>query len=565
MIKGIAKSPEVQEKEEQIKNIYKQIKKERTTLKSLKTKLENTKKKISDIQREIFNSQQNVFDKLDNLYKETKELLLHCRKFNNLSDEDLELLDAFAKVINEGELLYDDEQEKQEEYFNSEDFEEEHKRRVSEIFSQFKVEPPAEEKKQIRKIYLKLSKRFHPDKAQTENDRKSYHSVMQQIIEAYESNAIDKLLEYEQSYQNEGDIDLTDRAITVDLLLLKINKLERDLNFIKQQTIRTSEEIKTIRHSEMGHMLSDFKKMEKGGFSLEQFKEEQEQILVPVEMLLDALKVCKKEKRMDKLYEELEHFDNLFYQDEIGSLFDFDDDEDDFFDLDNDEDDLERIPVKNPKFPVGSSVKIKKDLFLIDEIPWNLRDQQGRIKEAYWEDSEIVYDVELDSKALKEIPIEILDFLVDTDPEFNLISMYASDLKKSKPRDSKPQAVSAYRTMLHRRMWEHLNKNEIQKMEDILLKRSTKSDVENWNAAFSEYFDFPMMLTTRAVFPLPPNIAVQVIALKDYESGVGHKFEVKYEGNFLILPVVHFKSKNRAQQQILKLYDEWLDWHEWFD
>lgn len=528
MGKDIVKSPEMLEKEKQINLLYKQIKKERTTLKSLKTKLKNTKQKISDIQREMFNMEQNAYDRIEKLFKELNELLLHCRQFKNLSVDDIELIETLLSEVENAEQQTKIEQEGYEEYLKSEDFEETNKNRVKGMFNQFKVEPPAEEKKQIRKIYLKLSKKFHPDKAKSEKDRKSYHSLMQQIIGAYEANDIDKLLEFEQSFYEEEEVDLIANAITVDLLNQQINKLERDLNFISQQKKRTSHEIKAIRNSELGYMLSDIKKMEKSGFSLNEFDEARKQMLAPLENILKTLRICKKEKSIDKLYKEIEHIESIINDDfEDGfDIFGGDDEFTSFFDDDDwdEEDEVERIPVKNPKFPIGSSVKIKNDLFFYEDIEWNLCDEQGRVMDVFQDGSEIIYEIALDSKALKEMPSDLLDYLVDFDPEFNLVKTNSSRLKKSKPRDAKAQAVSAHRKILHTRIWNYLGVNEKQKMEHILLKKSTMSDIENWDAALAEFFKFPLTLTTCTSFPLPPNTDVQITGLEDYRLEEGHQF-----------------------------------------
>ena len=575
MEKSIAKSPELLAQEERLKELLKQLKKARTSLKSLKTRLNNMKLKISDTQREVTNKHLRFQERLSTLYKEITELVEHCKTFKNLTEEDEEALDGIAGGLNQIDDELDLQGQEFEDYISSDAFESDHKERTKGIFNQFKVEPTEQEKRNIRKVFIRLSNQFHPDKARTEKDRQSYHTLMQEINEAYQANDIDKLLELEQVYINEETNIPSNSAVTIDLLDQNIKKIERDLAFIQSQSARTSQEIKTLRKSDMGQMLTEIKRMNNDGLELDEIFDQQDQSLDELEKMHVALKKCKANGNLDKLYEELDRFNEEnrgaieeFLDMMIGAEeWDDDDDDDSWLNDDWDDDDevlpeVKPVPLSKQKFPVGTSVKIKTDYYLDEEIPWNFLGEQGRIKEVLQIDSVIKYFVELDSKALKNIPSEIVDVLIELEIEFSVIELSTSSLKKSKARDKQVQTLSTYRNIMHKRIWSHLGEEKEKAMQDILLAHSTKSDAENWDDTLTKAIEFPTTFVTCSSFPLPPNTEVSVLKMAKYKEDIGHQVNIKYKGNAYVFPLKHLRSRQKGEKELLNLYTEWRKWRD---
>ena len=574
MEKSIAKSPELLAQEERLKELLKQLKKARTSLKSLKTRLNNMKLKISDTQREVTNKHLRFQERLSTLYKEITELVEHCKTFKNLTEEDEEALDGIAGGLNQIDDELDLQGQEFEDYINSDAFESDHKERTKGIFNQFKVEPTEQEKRNIRKVFIRLSNQFHPDKARTEKDRQSYHTLMQEINEAYQANDIDKLLELEQVYINEETNIPSNSAVTIDLLDQNIKKIERDLAFIQSQSARTSQEIKTLRKSDMGQMLTEIKRMNNDGLELDEIFDQQDQSLDELEKMHVALKKCKANGNLDKLYEELDRFN----EENRGAIEEFldmmigaeewdDDDDDSWLNDDWDDDDevlpeVKPVPLSKQKFPVGTSVKIKTDYYLDEKIPWNFLGEQGRIKEVLQIDSVIKYFVELDSKALKNIPSEIVDVLIELEIEFSVIELSTSSLKKSKARDKQVQTLSTYRNIMHKRIWSHLGEEKEKAMQDILLAHSTKSDAENWDDTLTKAIEFPTTFVTCSSFPLPPNTEVSVLKMAKYKEDIGHQVNIKYKGNAYVFPLKHLRSRQKGEKELLNLYTEWRKWRD---
>ena len=574
MEKSIAKSPELLAQEERLKELLKQLKKARTSLKSLKTRLNNMKLKISDTQREVTNKHLRFQERLSTLYKEITELVEHCKTFKNLTEEDEEALDGIAGGLNQIDDELDLQGQEFEDYINSDAFESDHKERTKGIFNQFKVEPTEQEKRNIRKVFIRLSNQFHPDKARTEKDRQSYHTLMQEINEAYQANDIDKLLELEQVYINEETNIPSNSAVTIDLLDQNIKKIERDLAFIQSQSARTSQEIKTLRKSDMGQMLTEIKRMNNDGLELDEIFDQQDQSLDELEKMHVALKKCKANGNLDKLHEELDRFN----EENRGAIEEFldmmigaeewdDDDDDSWLNDDWDDDDevlpeVKPVPLSKQKFPVGTSVKIKTDYYLDEEIPWNFLGEQGRIKEVLQIDSVIKYFVELDSKALKNIPSEIVDVLIELEIEFSVIELSTSSLKKSKARDKQVQTLSTYRNIMHKRIWSHLGEEKEKAIQDILLAHSTKSDAENWDDTLTKAIEFPTTFVTCSSFPLPPNTEVSVLKMAKYKEDIGHQVNIKYKGNAYVFPLKHLRSRQKGEKELLNLYTEWRKWRD---
>jgi len=452
--------------------------------------------------------------------------------------------------------MFGDLQEKKKQIEDPE-FEEEQRAKMRDAFEQFKVKPLEEEQKNIRKVFITLSTNFHPDKARNDKERKDYHSLMQQINEAYQSGDIDKLLELEKVYLSDKIVDFSTKAVTVDMLTQIIEKLIRDLNFIKNQTKRTSSEIKALRKSELGNMLTEVNRAEKYGMGLGEMTEDMNMHLERLSELRDTLQLCVEKGNMYPMHEMVNEQMSLSPLDFIAGL-DMDDEE---FSMMNEffggfDDDPE--PVKNPKIPIGTSVQIKKDVPYPYTIGLNLKGWQGRVSEVFKIGEEIIYVIQLDSIALKEIPEKIVKALLDDGEQFRTVEVSLSDIKKAPPRDTTEEATRTFRTILHRRNWNYLPKDDNAMMQEILLKFPEKSDKENWEFWIKEHISFPISGKSRGYFNDPSGIKMKINSIYEWHEGAGLLVLIDRNGMVMDHPLIDIKIDGK-HKNIFELYDEWYD------
>jgi len=320
MSKEIAKSPEVLQKEAEIAALGKALKKKKTTLKSLKTRLNNTRERITEVQRGSQVQMMNGMEDLDNLRIEIAKLAAELKNVKGMTAKEKAELSAMAEsMANEGfgEDFEEFKAKKERMESGDFDFDEEFGERIRDMFEPFKVQPDEAEKKNIRKVFLNLSKKFHPDKAKDTTQAEEYHSVMQKINEAYQNNDIETLLEMERLYiREEPDFEGVAMA---DILQQKIDYLNREIAFITNQVERTSAEIKGLRESDMGQMLTNIDRADREGEGIDTMIEHLNKSVEVFTKLRDALKdSIKKGKVSPKIHELLNELGELGMEDEFG-------------------------------------------------------------------------------------------------------------------------------------------------------------------------------------------------------------------------------------------------------
>jgi len=562
MSKEISKSPEMLQKEARIKELHQQIKKERTTLKRLQTRLKNTKQEITDIQREISSAFFRNMEKMTAIQAEIVELLKACKKFKNIGFEDEEQLEMLIS-----EMEYIEEEEEEEESFDffqankdkqdTPEFEEQQRAKMRDMFQEFQMKPTEEEQKNIRKMFIKLSTNFHPDKAKNDKERQDYHSLMQQINEAYQAGDIDKLLEIEKIYLSQKVVDFTNKAVTVDMLTQEMERLERDLNFIKNQVKRTSSEIKSLRQSDMGNMLTEVNRAEKYGMGLDAMTGDMDTGIDSLTQLRDTLQQCVEKGNMKPLHEM---FTQQMPISPLDFLNDLEDEDfsimDDFFDELYDE---APEPVKNPKFPIGTPVQIKRDIYHPYVMSMNLKGWQGRVSNIYKIEKKVIYVIQFDSIALRALPKDLVHFLIEDEMEFSEIEVSATDVKKVAPRDTFEESLGTYRTLMHGKQWDYLTKKEDAMMQEILLKFPEKSDKENWEFYFKENLEFPFTGRSRGYYNDRIMSKMEIKGFYHWDEENGLLVLVDKGGGIVMDHPLDDINTNDKNANILNLYNEWLE------
>lgn len=500
MSQNLAKSPELLRKEAEAKDLDTQLKKKQATLKSLKTRLQNIKSDVEEIGRRVHANMLNKMEEVEALRLEIAALARQLKMAKGVNRVDKEQLQMLADEMAQSGMFGDEFEEYKEQKRQREsgefDFDEFERARMRNMFADFEVKPPEKEQKDIRKVFLKLSQRFHPDLAKNEKEAQEFHLLMQQINEANQHNDIQALLELESLYFHQT-LDFETKAVTMDSLQRLIDRLKRDVHFIENQIERSGEEIKKLRKSDLGKMLTSVNKADRRGKGLDDATAQVEDMLKVFTQLRDGLSDS---IRLGKISPKLE---DLLLGEELGE------EEEDFEDMDpftllsklanGDENAFEFFnaafdnQVEDPVFPIGSSVQVAKSIWSPFDKKTNMQGWVGRVEDAFYDDNgEETYAVSFDSLTVAQIPEKLVDKALKMDEDFQEAEFSASQLAATLARDTEQEALVAYRMRFHGSLWKSLpDKATAARLQAILLTDPNLNDHENWTNYLSQHLSFP--------------------------------------------------------------------------
>ncbi len=595
MAKELAKSPEVLQKEAEIAALEKALKKKRTTLKSLKTRLKNTHERITDMQRNGQVQMMNKMEDLDNLRIEIARLAEELKNVKGMSKQDkAELGEMADSMANEGfGDEFDEYKERMERMRSGDfDFEEEFGERIRDMFEPFKVQPDEKEQRNIRKVFLNLSKKFHPDKAKDSAQAEEYHSVMQKINEAYQSNDIETLLEMERLYiREEPDFEGVAMA---DILQQKIDYLNREIAFISNQAERTSAEIKSLRASDLGQMLTNLDRADRDGEGMDTMIERLDMSITIFTKLRDALKDSIERGEMSpKINEVMMEMMKIGMEDEVNPLAEILGDKppdtmeemmeimeqmsevtgmdlsemlgqamggEGMFDIFGD-DEYDLNP--NPKFPEDSSVRVVKSVKSPIMQKVNMKNWEGRVINAYIDDeAEAVYEVAFDSITLNAMSEKYIEEAVEELESFGQYIFHENQLEASKPRDTFDKTIATYRTKYHSYTWEYLEDEQKAMLKEIMLAQPQLTDHENWMNYLNQNIRFPFDVVTIGNLSNPPGLKAKLMNIEDVDATAGVVVNIRIPRvgtQAYPLMDLNCAKKKDKRQAILDLYHEWAE------
>ncbi|MBL7814256.1 MAG: hypothetical protein JNL70_04545 [Saprospiraceae bacterium] len=269
--KDVAKSSALIQKEAELKDLKKKKDKVIKSIQTTKTKLEELQTDVDTASKEMMNGMQRMAD-LSILSKEIKGLLKDLKKKVKLSKKDKQELDeVIGSVIldemsEEVDAVFEQTQFGSAENFKSgqfnfdeKDFTDEfNRKRRHEMFDAFSVKPSESEQKEIRKTFVSLAGRFHPDKAENDEELKLFNDLMQSINSAYQRGDLAELLDIQQRFAdyktNEGASSDYDIPI-LDVLDEQILKQRNEITLLDSQLIRLKDELKNLKSSDLGHLV----------------------------------------------------------------------------------------------------------------------------------------------------------------------------------------------------------------------------------------------------------------------------------------------------------------------
>ena len=572
MSKEISKSPEVLEKEGKIKALQKELKKTHSTLKSLKTRLSKSKEKVDNYQRKFSGEFYSLSYKADEMRLEIIRLFDELKKIKGLTKEDLEGIEFIQNDFRENTLgeefeTYKAQREQMEAGEFDFKFEENHRAKMKDIFSEFEVKPDANELKNIRKIFIGLSTRFHPDKAQNEKQRAKHHELMQEINEAYQAGDTARLLEIERLNSGLEDSDFISKAGSIDVLTQAIKKLEEELAFIKNQIKRTSGEIKNLRESDLGAMLTGMKKADQEGEGIDSMIEGVKEGLEQMTKVRDIIKECIETKSMDPMTELM-----LSMAGEQSGLDLMDMLSDDNIDLSDPNTLAEFLSmmgeppgaeyeVENPVFPVGTSVKVAANAYPPMMRNIDMKNWQGRVEKIYNDGRDDIYRMRFDSQTIKAMPKKYIELIFDEEEEFGYAEFPANMLKKTKPRDTETATRIAQRTVFHNYYWMDFDMITSNQMPAILLKHPEKTDAENWRIHLEKVLKLPLKGFSRGHYRHPPGFKIEVLQLHEWHDAGGWLVLVKKDGFVMDHPLEDIDVKGKYED-LLDSYSLWWEHRE---
>ncbi|WP_020536242.1 hypothetical protein [Lewinella cohaerens] len=354
---SIEKSPLIRQQEERIAELQTKIKQKNTTIKSLKTRLDNMRERIGELQRKASSSFAIAKEKMQQQTKKIIAILARLHKDKRFSKVERAQFKEMHQEIDdmvEEALPFDDPE------FDFDFGSDEEKARNFDPFATFHVAPEPEVQQGLRKLYLKLSKRFHPDHAQNPKEQQLFHDIQQEIIRLYQSHDLQGLMNIATQY----DLNLLDFSESeTDVLEQKIQFLTQQLNGLEQQQERLSTEIKSLRKSKMGQMLTDVDSYAKEGLDITNAKEMTGDALEEMQAYFEALEEVERTANIEPL---IEHQNALIEDDLLAELLFGDNDFDDYYDGNEDydfnpfgENYAEPKEATDPKYPVGSWVKFE--------------------------------------------------------------------------------------------------------------------------------------------------------------------------------------------------------------
>ncbi|NEP61407.1 MAG: molecular chaperone DnaJ [Symploca sp. SIO2G7] len=240
-------------------------------------------KKLTALDQEIHNLFEEIFrikrfgkktkKKIERIYQSLQLGGIISPRFNNEAGE-AELDELFENQESEPDFTFQPE----------EDFEPGTEERQE--FSQQQVARTKESRK-IRKTFLRLAEIFHPDKVIDSENHLRHTEIMQEINRAYQDGDLARLLEIEQQHQVGESI----ANETEDELTRSCNRLEQENQFLKNQYENLKRELRLVKKTPEGIMVSDYRKAKREGIDLiAEMMEQMESELQAIEQLRDFVR-----------------------------------------------------------------------------------------------------------------------------------------------------------------------------------------------------------------------------------------------------------------------------------
>ncbi|MEB3340100.1 hypothetical protein [Okeania sp.] len=246
-----------------------------TKIKRKKTELFNLTEQIQTLTKEMFHKSRPFEEEINNLDEEIHGLFQKILNKKHLKKRHKqELIDIYRTLQITGKIslkpecfsqlssanfeddIRDDSEDGTEKDFFEEDF-----------YNNYKFEEQPEiyqprPSRDLRKIFLKLADKFHPDKATEDETRILYTEIMKEINIAYQSGDLARLLEIEREkneetvkfYQNDSEKEC--------------ERLGKEIELLSQQYEQVKAELREVKNTPQGSMVKQYRKAKRNGEDL---------------------------------------------------------------------------------------------------------------------------------------------------------------------------------------------------------------------------------------------------------------------------------------------------------
>lgn len=282
--------------------LLKQIKRKRTELK-------NFVEQMRSVATDIFNRCHPKFEKLIDIDREIHTLfdeIFSRRKLGKQTRKDIEAIYyqlQLARIITpkpkddiEDEDIDLDEifgNRDQEDNFSDPNTEENYQYRAAPEDIDFPVDKKSDAARKIRQTFLSLAEIFHPDKVKDSETQKHHTEIMKEINKAYQEGDLARLLEIEQQYQVGNYINMN----SADDLTRQCMRIEQQNQILKNQYETLKQELREMKHTPEGAMVSDCRKAAKVGIDpIGSMAEQVESEIETIAAIRDFVKNFREEK-----------------------------------------------------------------------------------------------------------------------------------------------------------------------------------------------------------------------------------------------------------------------------
>lgn len=563
---SIEKSPLVRQQEKKIAALQAEIKKKNTTIKSLKTRLDNMRERIDELQRKARNSFTSAKDKMKERTEKIIAILARLQKDKRFSKADRAQFKEMHQMI---DGMVEQEQPFDDPAFDFDPGFEEGRAKNFDPFAEFQVAPEPEVQQDLRKLYLKLSKRFHPDRAQGAKETKLFHDIQQEIVRLYQAHDLQGLMNLAMQY----DLNLLDFSESeTDVLEQKIQFLTQQLSGLEQQQERLSAEIKNLRNSPLGQMLTDVDSFAKDGVDITDATTMTGGSMEEMETYLEALEEVERTASLEPLIyhqNSMTDIDDLMAEFLFGDDYDEDDYEDDAF-----YDDFYALEeATDPDFPVGSWVKFEafadnpnKPIVVTGEVTAALYHPEGME----------IYDIAADTDTLKKMPPNFINKMLGLESLGRFKSVPGIMISSTK-KPSKEKIAARHEVLygiFRQYAFNDLTAKQRKRIFKILDADPKKQDPENWWAHLQTALSFPFVAEVFEEDQIlaeevddeewdddfPDEISVKVVGFVDSASPtMPHVLTIDKNRKDRIFSLLDLEAENKQTNELLEDYNHWYD------
>lgn len=331
---NVEKSTILVQKENELLALQKKKKKVMTQLKRNSTILIKLKDGIVQMQQQMA-SMPDILMEIQKIKEEVSDLFRKAKHADTIPEEEKEGMDEFLEEFDSYNFFEELMGVSQEEFEQAreknrgeDDTDEFNRKRAFDAFKTFQPEVKEADQKEIRKVYVQLATRFHPDKAKSRREKEQFHQVMQELNTAYEQHNLAALLRLRDQYNDEKTLmerGMTHESPQVDVVESAIARIQNEIGLLNSQLKRLKKEIKAIQASDIGDLHKSEKNAQRyGQFSTNSMLDELVEQKAYFEKMRDGLKSYIETGEMPDVLKEIFTAelldDDNFYEEEYENI-----------------------------------------------------------------------------------------------------------------------------------------------------------------------------------------------------------------------------------------------------